>query len=79
MSVGMETICEMREILFMDNGIKEEEVVQFSCIIENKTQWMDFPHLYYPSNPVFARAFVEKAGRYAFLKQYNCDFDSHML
>lgn len=37
---------------------------EYSCIIENKTQWMGFPHLYYPSNTVFARAFVEKASKY---------------
>lgn len=34
---------------------------QYSCIIEGKNCWMGFPHLYYPSNPAFARAFVEKA------------------
>ncbi|MBD5550429.1 MAG: cobyrinate a,c-diamide synthase [Lachnospiraceae bacterium] len=37
---------------------------EYSCIIKNKTQWMGFPHLYYPSNPVFARAFIEKAKKY---------------
>ena len=37
---------------------------EYPCIIENKTQWMGFPHLYYPSNPVFARAFIEKAKEY---------------
>ena len=37
---------------------------EYSCIIENKTQWMGFPHLYYPSNPVFARALIEKAKKY---------------
>ena len=37
---------------------------EYSCIIENKTQWMGFPHLYYPSNPVFASAFIEKAENY---------------
>lgn len=36
----------------------------YSCIIENKTQWMGFPHLYYPSNPVFAWALIEKAKKY---------------
>ena len=34
---------------------------EYCCIIENRTQWMGFPHLYFPSNPVFARAFIEKA------------------
>lgn len=37
---------------------------EYSCIIENETQWMGFPHLYYPSNAVFARAFVDKAKKY---------------
>ncbi|MDE7284773.1 MAG: cobyrinic acid a,c-diamide synthase, partial [Lachnospiraceae bacterium] len=37
---------------------------EYCCIIENETQWMGFPHLYYPSNPVFARAFVDKARKY---------------
>ncbi|MBD5543916.1 MAG: cobyrinate a,c-diamide synthase [Lachnospiraceae bacterium] len=37
---------------------------EYPCIIENKTQWMGFPHLYYPSNTVFARAFVDKARKY---------------
>lgn len=37
---------------------------KYSCIIENETQWMGFPHLYYPSNAVFARAFVDKARKY---------------
>lgn len=35
----------------------------YSCIIEGENFWAGFPHLYYPSNPEFARAFVEKAGR----------------
>ena len=37
---------------------------KYSCIIENKTQWMGFPHLYYPSNPMFAKALIEKAEKY---------------
>ena len=37
---------------------------EYSCMIENETQWMGFPHLYYPSNPVFVRAFIEKAKKY---------------
>ncbi len=37
---------------------------EYACIIDNKMQWMGFPHLYYPSNPVFARAFVDKARKY---------------
>ena len=36
----------------------------YPCIREGETYWMGFPHLYYPSNPSFAEAFVKKAGRY---------------
>ncbi|MCM1122477.1 MAG: cobyrinate a,c-diamide synthase [Eubacterium sp.] len=37
---------------------------EYSCIIEGDNYWLGFPHLYYPSNPEFARAFVEKAAEY---------------
>lgn len=37
---------------------------EYSCIIENETQWLGFPHLYYPSNPVFAKALIEKTENY---------------
>lgn len=33
----------------------------YPCILAGETYWMGFPHLYYPSNPAFARNFVEKA------------------
>lgn len=36
----------------------------YFCVIEKENKWMGFPHLYYPSNPAFARSFVEKAGAY---------------
>lgn len=36
----------------------------YPCIIENKTQWMGFAHLYYPSNPAFAKALVAKARKW---------------
>lgn len=36
----------------------------YSCMIENEKLFCGFPHLYYPSNPAFAKSFVEKAGRY---------------
>lgn len=32
----------------------------YPCIIENENYWLGFPHLYYPSNPVFAETFVNK-------------------
>ena len=34
---------------------------EYPCIIENESSFMGFPHLYYPSNPAFARRFVEAA------------------
>ena len=37
---------------------------EYSCIMEGDNYWMGFPHLYYPSNPAFAKAFVEKAAEY---------------
>ncbi len=36
----------------------------YPCVIAGDHYWMGFPHLYYPSNPGFARAFVEKAEAY---------------
>lgn len=37
---------------------------EYFCILEEENRWMGFPHLYYPSNPLFAQSFVEKAERY---------------
>ncbi|MCM1136454.1 MAG: cobyrinate a,c-diamide synthase [Clostridium sp.] len=37
----------------------------YPCIAGNQNCWMGFPHLYYPSNPAFAEAFVEKARMFA--------------
>ena len=36
----------------------------YLCIIAEENKWMGFPHLYYPSNPEFAKVFVEKARKY---------------
>ncbi len=36
----------------------------YPCVVERKAQWFGFPHLYYPSNPEFARRFVKMAGEY---------------
>ena len=36
----------------------------YSCVKAGENHWLGFPHLYYPSNPAFARNFVEKAGKY---------------
>lgn len=37
---------------------------QYSCIIAGENHWWGFPHLYYPSNPTFAKHFVEQAVKY---------------
>ena len=52
-----------------DNGtdaaaVKPVTGKEYPCVIEDENRWMGFPHLYYPSNPAFAKAFVEKAERY---------------
>ncbi|MBD5463322.1 MAG: cobyrinate a,c-diamide synthase [Lachnospiraceae bacterium] len=36
----------------------------YPCIMAGENYWMGFPHLYYPSNPEFARSFVEKTSQY---------------
>lgn len=45
-------------------AVKPVTGMEYSCIIKSETQWMGFPHLYYPSNTVFAKAFVDKARKY---------------
>lgn len=37
---------------------------QYSCVITGENHWWGFPHLYYPSNPAFARHFVEETVKY---------------
>lgn len=39
----------------------------YPCVIVRENCWLGFPHLYYPSNPEFARRFVEMAGEYGFI------------
>lgn len=36
----------------------------WECIVETGNRMMGFPHLYYPSNPAFAREFVEQCRRW---------------
>lgn len=36
----------------------------YSCIIKGENHWFGFPHLYYPSNPVFPERFVEMARKF---------------
>lgn len=52
-----------------DNGndclaIKPVTERSYSCVMAGENYWLGFPHLYYPSNPVFAQNFVEKARKY---------------
>lgn len=56
-----------------DNGadaVAEKPVTgrTYSCMIIDETHWMGFPHIYYPSNPEFAKSIVEKARIYAVAK-----------
>lgn len=37
---------------------------EYSCVIVGESYWLGFPHLYYPSNPLFAENFVKKAEKY---------------
>ena len=36
----------------------------YDCVLDRDDLFLGFPHLYYPSNPEFARSFVEKAESY---------------
>lgn len=36
----------------------------YPCIVSNKTCFLGFPHLYYPSNPAFVKNFIRKAKEY---------------
>jgi cobyrinic acid a,c-diamide synthase len=42
-------------------AIKPVTKKSYPCVISGENCFMGFPHLYYPSNPAFAEAFVEKA------------------
>lgn len=42
----------------------------YSCVMEGENYWMGFPHLYYPSNPLFAENFVKKAMKYRKRKEF---------
>lgn len=45
-------------------AVKPATGKEYPCVITGENRWMGFPHLYYPSNPAFARSFAEKAARY---------------
>ncbi len=66
------TIIRGHEFHYYDSTKNGEDAVAvkpvtkraYPCIIIDETHWMGFAHLYYPSNPEFAKSLVEKAGRY---------------
>ena len=37
---------------------------EYPCVMTGESYWLGFPHLYYPSNPLFAKNFVKKAVEY---------------
>ena len=41
---------------------------EYEAIWDKGNVWMGFPHLYYPSNPSFAKNFVEKCRKYGGLR-----------
>ncbi|MGN0408248.1 MAG: cobyrinate a,c-diamide synthase [Bacteroides sp.] len=45
-------------------AVKPSTGKTYSCVIEGENYWLGFAHLYYPSNPSFAEAFVKKAAIY---------------
>jgi len=42
----------------------------YPCVIVSESQWLGFPHLYYPANPQFAVGFVDKARMYKKRKEW---------
>lgn len=45
-------------------AVKPASGREYPCMIAEGDCFLGFPHLYYPSNPAFAKSFVEKAERY---------------
>lgn len=45
-------------------AVKPASGKSYGCIIDKKNLFLGFPHLYYPSNPVFAENFVKKTVEY---------------
>lgn len=45
-------------------AVKTTTGKSYNCIISRDNLWVGFPHLYYPSNPLFAKNFVDKAKEY---------------
>ena len=44
---------------------------EYPCIMEGEHYWFGFPHLYYPSNPKFPRAFVEMAQEFVIERKFD--------
>ena len=42
----------------------------YPCVIDRDNVWLGYAHLYYPSNPEFAHAFVRKVCDYAKIEKY---------
>ena len=65
------------EFHYYDSSLNGDDAVavkpvtgkKYSCMIEDETRFMGFPHLYYPSNPAFAEQFVKKAEKYRRMEQ----------
>ena len=58
-----------------DNGsdavaVKPVTGKRYSCIMEGDTYWLGWAHLYYLSNPAFAKRFVAKAANYKEEKEH---------
>ena len=49
-------------------AIKPSTGREYGCVIEGANYWLGFPHLYYPSEPSFARNFVKKAYEFRDIK-----------
>lgn len=45
-------------------AVKPFDGTVYECIHNRENSWIGFPHLYYPSNPDFAKAVIEKAVAY---------------
>lgn len=53
-------------------AIKPVTGKSYPCVISGESYWLGFPHLYYPSNPNFAKNFMEKARRFEERKDNKC-------
>lgn len=66
------TMIKAHEFHYYDSTKNGEDAVAkkpvtgsiYSGVIIDETHWMGFSHLYYPSNPAFAKALVEKAKKF---------------